>query len=103
MNPQNNSGSNYGSADAWSKIISGVGQGAGSAMQGNAANANSRQEARESRRRTLANLLNGALRRNKDLFKAGRDESNEMNDFQSQALQQISRGFVDALNGSTRY
>lgn len=92
----------YGSAQDWSQIISGAGQGASSAMQGMAGAASSKQEAKESKRRTLANLLNQALKRNQSLFRLGQEHSDEMNDFQSQAMQQVARGFVEALQGSTR-
>lgn len=92
----------YGSAQDWSTIISGVGQGAGSAMQSASANAGSRAEAKEAKRRTLANLLNQALKRNQGLFRLGQDHSDDMNDFQSQAMQQVARGFADSLKGSTQ-
>ena len=92
----------YGSAQDWAQVISGAGQGAGSAMQSNAANAGSRVEAKEAKRRTLANLLNQALKRNQGLFRMGQDHSDDMNDFQSQAMQQVARGFADSLKGSTQ-
>ena len=100
MTPENKS-SPYGSAVDWASIISGAGQGAGSAIQGAAAYANSKEEAREAKRKTLANLLNNALKRNQGLFRVGQEHSDEMNDFQTQAMQQMARGFVDALQGST--
>lgn len=90
--------SSFGSAKDWSTIISGVGQGASSAMQGAAASAGSRKEAREAKRRTLANLFSQALSRNQKLFRLGQESSDEMNDFQSQALQQTARGFLDSLS-----
>ena len=93
----------YGSAADWSQIISGAGQGAGAAMQGASAYANSKREAREAKRRTLANLFNSALRRNQGLFRTGQEHADDMNDFQSQAMQQVARGFVEALQGSTGY
>lgn len=94
--------SSYGSAKDWSQIISGAGQGAGSAMQGATANATSKMEAKEAKRRTLANLLNQSLKRKQAMFRMGQEHSDEMSDFQSQAMQQVARGFVDALQGSTR-
>ena len=93
---------NYGSPENWATIISGAGQGAGNAMQGLAAYANTKSEAKESKRKTMANILNQALKRNQALFRVGQEHSDEMNDFQSQAMQQVARGFVDALHGSTR-
>lgn len=92
----------YGSSKDWAQIISGAGQGAGAAMQGAASYATSKSEAKEAKRRTLANLLNSALKRNQALFRVGQEHADEMNDFQSQAMQQVARGFVDALHGSTR-
>lgn len=92
----------YGSAEDWSQIISGAGRGAGSAMQGATANATSKMEAKEAKRRTLANLLNQSLKRNQGLFRVGQEHSDEMSDFQSQAMQQVARGFVESLQGSTR-
>lgn len=94
--------SNYGSANDWAQIISGVGQGAGAAMQGASAYATSKKEAMEAKRRTLANLLSQAQKRNQGLFRVGQEHSDEMNDFQTQAMQQMARGFVESLQGSTR-
>ena len=66
-----------------------------------AANASSKREAKEAKRRTLANLFNSALKRNRNLFNMGQEHVDDLNDFQSQAIQQVARGFVDALQGST--
>lgn len=85
----------------WARIISAAGEGAGSAMQGAAQYANSKSEAKEAKRRTLANLMNQSMKRNRGLFRKGQEYGDEMNDFQSQALQQVARGFVDSLQGST--
>ena len=71
-------------------------------MQGAAQYANTKEEAKEAKRRTLSNLLNQSMKRNRGLFRTGQEHQDEMNDFQSQALQQVARGFVDALSGSTR-
>jgi len=99
--PAASSGGGFGSAHDWSQIIAAGGQGAASGMQGMAANANSKQEAKEAKRRTLANLMNSAMKRNRNLFMMGQEHSDDMNDFQSQAMQQVARGFVEALQGST--
>lgn len=99
--PDAGTASSYGSPKDWAAIISGAGQGASSAMQGATANATSKQEAKEAKRRTLANLMNQAMKRNRGLFRVGQEHADDMNDFQSQALQQVARGFVDALQGST--
>ena len=91
----------YGTPGDWSQIIQGAGQGAGAAMQGAAQYANSKEEAKEAKRRTLANLMNNAMKRNRALYRTGQDYQNDMNDFQSQALQQVARGLVESLQGST--
>src|ERR1700677_1752178 len=52
---------------------------------------------KESKRKALADLLNSSMNRNQDLFDADRESQNEMADFQSQAMQQIARGFVNSL------
>lgn len=98
----NNAASSWGSAGDWSQIFSGAAEGTGSAMQGASAYAQNKKEAREAKRRTLANLINHAMRRNQGLFKTGQEYGGEMTDTQSQAMQQIARGFVEALQGSTK-
>ena len=99
--PVKPSSGGFGTAQDWASIISGAGQGASSAMQGMAGNASSKQEAKEAKRRTLSNLLNQALKRNQGLFRVGQEHADDLNDYQSQAMQQVARGFVEALNGST--
>jgi hypothetical protein len=94
--------SRYGSPQDWATILSGVGQGSSAALQGSAGAAQTKSEAKELKRRTLANLMNQAMKRDQGLFKVGQEYNDEMNDFQNQALQQVARGFVDALGGSTR-
>jgi len=94
--------SRYGSPDDWSQIISGASKGAETAIQGDNDFANAKGDAKESKRRTLSNLMNNAMKRSRGLFRTGQDYQDEMNDFQSQALQQVARGFVNALQGSTR-
>jgi hypothetical protein len=95
----NSSGSNYGSAQDWAQIISAAGSGISGAMQSNAALANSKKEAKQIKRKTLSNMLSQAMRRNQSVNRAGQEYSDEMADHQSQSLQQIARGFVDALQG----
>lgn len=93
--------SSYGSAKDWAQIISAAGEGASSGLQSAGINANSRREAREAKRRTMANLLSNALKRKQGLFRAGQEHSDDMNDIQSQAMQQTAKGFVNALQGYT--
>lgn len=95
-------GSPFGGYQDWATVISGAGQGAGAGMQSAASAASTKQEAKEAKRRTLANLLNKAMKRNQDLFRVGQEHQDDMNDYQSQAMQQVARGFVDALHGSTK-
>lgn len=101
--PTTSTRSQYGAPSDWAQIITGAGQGAGSAMQGAASYANSKAEAKEAKRRTLANLMNQALKRNQGLHRVGQEHGDDMSDFRSQAMQQVARGFVDAMQGSTGY
>jgi hypothetical protein len=94
--------SNYGTAKDWTTILAGVGEGAQSATKGNAAHKQNKEDARQAKRRTLANLMNQAMRRNAALSRAGRENSDDLSDYKSQALQQVARGFVESMKGSTR-
>lgn len=86
----------------WADVISGIGQGVGSSMKGNADMIKTKEDAREQKRRTLADILNRSMRRDLSLYQSGQNYTDETNDTQSQVMQQIARGFVDALRGSTR-
>lgn len=88
----------YGKPEHWAQILAGGAEGAiGSGSSGSS----NKREAREKKRRTLANLMNQALNRNQNLFRMGQEHGDEMSDFQSNALQQVAKGFVQALQGST--
>lgn len=91
----------YGSANDYSKVLSSATEGAGSAMKGAAQFANTKSEAKEAKRRTLAKLMQNSMKRNRNLFKTGQEYNDDLNDTQSQSLQQVARGFVEALQGST--
>jgi len=93
--------SSYGSPENWAQIIKGAGEGSTSAMQSASNLANTKVEAKEAKRRTLAGLLQQALKRKRSLSRVGQEYSDDMNDFQSQSLQNVARGFVEALQGST--
>lgn len=93
--------SNYGNSQDWARIIEGVGQGAQSAMQGTAQHAGSRKEAREAKRRTLANMLSQQMKRRQGMSRAGSEYTNELNDYQTQAMQNVAKGFADAISGGT--
>ncbi len=97
---QNDSGSGFGAGN-WARIIEGLGSGAMNFMQGSASNAASSQELKEAKRRTMANLLNKALRRDLSLYGMGRDYADELTDYKTQIMQQIARGFNNALQGSS--
>ena len=60
------------------------------------------KSAKEQKRRNLARIMQSAMNRNQDLSNADQEYQNEMSDFQSQAMQQVARGFVSALQGSSR-
>jgi hypothetical protein len=98
MNPSDESGT--GGFD-WASVIQGAGQGAQSAMNARAANQGSKAEAKEAKRRMLANLFNNSLKRRQNYMRMGQDHNDEMNDFQTQALQNVARGFVESLQGSS--
>ena len=46
-------------------------------------------------------MMNQAMKRNQNLFRVGQENSNDMNDFHSHALQEVARGFIESLKGST--
>ncbi len=92
----------WGSAGDWASIISGLGQGASKALETpTSAIATNTREAKEAKRRTLANLLNAAMKRNQGLFRLEQENAGETTGTQTDAMQQMARGFVSALQGST--
>ena len=94
-------GSSYNPRDIMD-LISGV---TGSATQavGNAAQAAaSKKELRQVKKRTFADLLAKALKRDTSLFRMGQEHADDTNDYQSQAMQDVARGFADSLRISTR-
>lgn len=99
--PASSSGSGF-SAHDWATVIQGAGQGAANVFNSMGQMVSSKREARESKRKTIAKLLNNALNRNFKLMRAGQEYSDEMNDFKAKQMQDIARGFVDSLSGSTR-
>lgn len=91
----------YGGSNEWGNIISGGGKGLGQYFIAEADLENTKRQAKENKRKTLANLMNQSMKRNRALFKTGQEYADDLNDYKSQALQQVARGFVDALQGST--
>ena len=102
MGSMGGGGSAYGSPSDWAQIISSAGQGAGAGMQSAAQYATTRKEAKESKRRTLDLSFFPTSSKNQNVFRSGQEHSDDMNDYQSQAMQQMARGFVNALQGSTQ-
>lgn len=88
-------------AGDWASVIQGVGQGTEDAFAAHAANVASKKEAKELKRRTLANLLKKALMRDLAMYKADVGHQDEMSDMQGDAMQQVARGFADSLRGAT--
>jgi hypothetical protein len=102
MNSNSGSRNPFFRGQDWATMISGVGQGVGSGLSAASMGASTKQEANELKRRTLADLLNRSMKRDSALFRTNQEYSDDMSDYQSQAMQQMAKGFVDALKGSTR-
>ena len=83
----------------WAKIIGSAGKAAGKSMQDESSAAQTKMAAKEKKRRTIANLLNQALKRKQSMFRAGQEYGGEMADTQSQALQNVAKGFIQSLRG----
>ena len=83
----------------WAKIIGSAGKAAGKSMQDQSSAAQTKMAAKEKKRRTIANLLNQALKRKQSMFRAGQEYGGEMADTQSQALQNVAKGFIQSLRG----
>ncbi len=94
--------SEYGSSKDYAAVLSGASKGAESTMKGSTEYANTKRGAKESKRRTLANLLEKAMKRDQALQRVGKQHSDEMTDTKAQSMQQLARGFVSAMQGSTR-
>jgi len=92
--PSTQSGFN---GENWATIIQGLSSGAQKGLESAAAYATTRKEARESKRRTLADLLNKAYKRNQGLYNMGQQYGDEGADFNSQIMQQVASGFINAL------
>lgn len=81
----------------WMEIFKGGAEGTRSSLEGAAKFASSRKEAKEARRRTLANLKNKAAKRSHAAFRSGQDYNEDAADLKSQSIQQMARDFVNAL------
>jgi hypothetical protein len=89
------------SSAGWAAIISGVSQGAQAAMS-SPDTGSAKKDAKERKRRTLANLLSQALQRKSKQHNASQAHLGEMKDLKSQVMQQQAKGFVHALQGSKK-
>jgi serine phosphatase RsbU (regulator of sigma subunit) len=94
--------SSYGSPADYAAVISGSAQGATAGLKGGQSYAESKRQAKEMRRRTIADLLNAALKRQNNTFNMNQEYAGEMKDYQSQALQNAARSFSGALSGTRR-
>lgn len=92
----------WGKPEDWSRVITGVGEGASSAIQGAADSKTAKRLAKETKRRTLANLLSQTLKRKQALFKREQEHGEEMSDIKSEAMQNAAHGLVESLKGSTK-
>ena len=61
----------------------------------------SKKEAKQAKKKTYAELLRNAMKRNVDLYRSGSAFSQDVVDYQNQALQEIARGFADSMRGAT--
>ena len=92
---------NYGNAGDWASVLGGIGQGIQNASSSGGGSTFDRKDALEQKRRTLANMLNQALRRNQGMEIAQQGYGHDLNDYQAQIMQQIARGFTSAMQGTT--
>lgn len=88
-------------AQDWAQLIAGAGKGASEGFNQAASGAGSKAEAKEAKRRTLADLLRKAMNRNQGLFRTGQEYGDEMTEHKGNAMQQVAQGFVNAFKGST--
>lgn len=84
----------------WATVIQGVGQGASTGLQSAGQFQGTKEEAKELKRRTWADLLKNALRRDLAMYRADVGHQDEMSSMQGDALSQMARGFVDSLRGA---
>ncbi len=61
----------------------------------------SKREAKAAKKKTQADLLRSIMKRNLDLYRAQSGFSQDVVDYQNQALQEIARGFADSIKGTT--
>jgi len=89
----------FGASD-WATVIQGAGQGAAEGFKSAGQGAATKAEAKELKRRTWADLLKNALKRDLAMYRADVGHQDEMSSMQGDALQQMARGFVDSLRGA---
>lgn len=95
------SGGGGGNAGEWSTLIKGIQSGAEGGMNSANQNQMSRKDVKEAKRKMMAKLLNNALKRDRDMFEMSQDYGDTQTNYKNDALRQMARGFVGALQGST--
>ena len=93
--------SNWGNPQDWASIIGGAGQGAAEGFRGAAQQANTKQELKEAKRKTFAELLRNALKRDLSMYRADVGHQDQMTSMSGDAMQQVARGFADSMRGIT--
>ena len=81
----------------WASLIHGMGQGASEGLRSSTQYAQTKKDQKELKRRTYADLLKNALRRDLAMYRADTGHQNDMTNLQGDALQQVARGFSDSL------
>lgn len=92
-------GGGWGSGMDWATVIQGAGQGAAEGFKSAGQGAATKAEAKELKRKTYAELLKNALKRDLAMYRADVGHQDDMRAMQGDALQQVARGFVDSLRG----
>jgi len=93
--------SNWGNPQDWTRIIEGAGSGASEGFRGAAQQANTKKELKESKRKTFAELLRNALKRDLSMYRADVGHQDQMTTMGGDAMQQMARGFADSMRGIT--
>ena len=84
-------------ATAGAQAMQGVAQGIGAGMQAKASKYGSKKQAKENKRKTLADLLNEALKREYEAGQSTRKSQMENRTQQAQVLQNLANQYIQAL------
>lgn len=88
-------------AKEYSDVIGKTASATGSFFDSSAQRAQTEEELREKKRRTFADLLRNALKRDVSMYRADVGHQDEMSSMQGQNMQEIAAGFANALKGAT--